>query len=365
VAVLAASSLLSAALPAPALAEGTTLKVLTFNVWHGRRQPEKEEGNRVFPGEDAERADRRFDFQIEEIKRLDPDLLLFQEVNPNQRQARRYAAALGYDEVHKVTSCGLHLGKLVKIPKNVNEGMAILARPELGLRRAGKKRLSGNAKCTATWGFQTRESRYVLFGEIRVAGQPVLVANVHAYSPAFMPPGFLDDLDGLVDEGTVSAEQRQKIVDVLDSKLDRHVGDMRKLLREIDKRRQRLGRGGASVPVVLGGDFNAEPTGEGIALILGAGFASVTADGGFATWDPVTNKVNFETGTKLSQPVPTFGIQEIEDLLAPRRTLTRQIDHIFYSPELASEPGERVLDQDLDGMFPSDHFGVMATLRLP
>ncbi|MEJ2085996.1 MAG: endonuclease/exonuclease/phosphatase family protein, partial [Acidobacteriota bacterium] len=151
---------------------GATLEVLSFNVWHGLRSGEN---RKKFPGEDAQRAEDRFAYQIQEIQRLDPDVLLLQEVNPNQRQARKYATALGYDEIHKVTSCGLHLGALYKIPKNVNDGIAILAKPELQLRRVGKKRLSGNAKCTASWGFQTKESRYGLFGEIRVGGRKVLV----------------------------------------------------------------------------------------------------------------------------------------------------------------------------------------------
>jgi endonuclease/exonuclease/phosphatase family metal-dependent hydrolase len=349
----------------PAVAAAEELKVLTFNVWHGLRQPGEGESRKRFPGEEPERKERRFDWQIEEIRRLDPDVLLLQEVNPNQREARKYARALGYDEVHKVTSCGLHLGALYKIPKNVNEGMAILAKPGLGLRRAGKKRLSGNAKCTASWGFQTRESRYVLFGEIQVGGRKVLLANVHMYSPAFMPPGFRENLGRLVDEGIVSGDQQAEIVGILDKRLDRHVGDVRKLKAEIAKRQRRLATDGVPAPVILGGDFNAEPGTEGLAALLASGLVSATGHAELVTWDPITNEFNYQTGTKQSDPVPTFGIDELVELLAPRRTIARQIDHLFHSPELEASPGRRALDADLDGMFPSDHFGVVATLRLP
>ena len=118
-------------------------------------------------------------------------------INPNRGATPQ---ALGYDEIHKVTSCGLHLGGIYKIPKNVNDGIAILAKPELGLRRVGKKRLSGNAKCSATWGIQTKESRYALFGEITVAGQKVLVTTTHLASPAFTPADFDDQLEKMVTE---------------------------------------------------------------------------------------------------------------------------------------------------------------------
>ncbi len=129
---------------APARADAApTLKVLTLNVWHGLRSGESKTR---FPGEDAE---------------------------------------LGYDEIHKVASCGIHLGKILKIPRNVNEGIAILARAKLKLRRVGKKRLSGNASCSATWGFQTKESRYALFGEITVEGRRVLLATTHLPSDHF------------------------------------------------------------------------------------------------------------------------------------------------------------------------------------
>ena len=76
-----------------------------------------------------------------------------------------------------MTSCGIHLPP-IKIPTNVNDGLAILARPGLDLRRVHTKRLSGDAVCTATFGFQTKESRYALLGEINVElvgskGRPV------------------------------------------------------------------------------------------------------------------------------------------------------------------------------------------------
>ncbi len=343
---------------------GDTLEVLTFNVWHGRRQPEENESKKVFPGEDAERKERRFAWQIEEIKRLDPDVLLLQEVNPNQREARKYARALGYDELHKVTSCGIHIGKLLKIPRNVNEGLAILARPSLRLRSAGWKRLSGNAWCTATFGIQTRESRFALFGEIEVGGRKVLLANTHLYSPAFMPPNFREDLDALVERGIVTAEHRTEIHGVLDERQARNVREIRDLLVEIEKRRRRLATAGEPAPAILGGDFNTEPGTPGVAVVLERGYASAT-EREVPTWDPVVNQVNYETGTKKSEPFDTREIEELIELLAPRATLARQIDHVFLSPGLETVSVERALDRDRDGIYPSDHFALLATVRLP
>jgi endonuclease/exonuclease/phosphatase family metal-dependent hydrolase len=344
--------------PGPAAAP--TLRVLTFNVWHGLRSGESKTR---FPGEEAERMERRFQWQIEEIRRLGPDVLLLQEVNPNQRQARRYAAELGYDEIHKVTSCGIHLGKLLKIPRNVNEGLAILARPQLGLQRVGSKRLSGDARCSATCGFQTKESRYVLFGEITFEGRPILLATTHLSSPPWVPPGFEEELDRLVRDGALREEQREEIVRVLERKRARNLTEVEKLLEQIDRRRTRRAGSHGPPPVILGGDFNTEPETEPIVAIE-AELRNVATGPGFLTWDPVTNHVNYGIGSRRADPLPTFDMPEIRELLGPRRSTPRQIDFIFVSRALESVEATRAMDRERDGILPSDHFAVLAVLRL-
>ena len=339
-------------------ASGPTLEVITYNVWHGLRSGES---NKRFPGEEPERKQRRLALQIEEIERLDPDVLFFQEVNPNQPLARWYAEQLGYDEIHKVTSCGLHLGGIYKIPKNMNEGIAILAKPELGLRRVGTKRLSGNAKCTATWGFQTKESRYALFGEVTVAGRKVLLATTHLYSASWVPPNFEGDLEQLVEQGVLEPGQREEILAARDTKLSRATGEAKLLLQEIERRRARLG---SNVSVILGGDFNAEPDAPGMVAIREAGFLEAASGPDFHTWNPVINEFNYGIGTKRSDPLPTFEKPEVKALLDQRDTTPRQIDHLFVSADFEVVSAKMVLDQQHNDMYLSDHFGILVTLAL-
>ena len=338
---------------------GPTLKGMTFNVWHGLRSGES---RKKFPGEELERADARFDWQIEEIKRLDPDVLLFQEVNKNQPQARRYAEALGYDEIHKVTSCGLHLGALYKIPKNVNEGIAILAKPQFGLKRVGKKRLSGNAMCSATWGFQTKESRYALFGSISVEGQAVLLVTTHLASPAFTPADFDEQLDKLVENGELTAEQRAEIIAERDRKLNRNTMEVEKLLKEIEWHRNRLA--GSGTAAILGGDFNAESDKPGLGKVKTSGFTEVASGPEFHTWNPVVNHENYAIGTKRHYSLPTFGNATVEAMLDQRNDTPRQIDHLFISEGLEKTSAEMVMTEPKDGIYPSDHFAILSTVRL-
>ena len=338
------------------------LSIMTFNVWHGLRSGES---RKRFPGEEPGRFEKRFDWQIEEIRRLDPDVMFFQEVNPNQPLARRYAQELGYDEIHKVTSCGLHLGAIFKIPKNMNEGLAILAKPELELRRVGKKRLSGDATCTATWGFQTKESRYVLLGEITVDGQRVLLATTQLASPSFTPADFDQQLETMVQAGDLTAEQRDEIFASRDRKLDRNTRESERLLEEIGRLRTRLAEPASALPVVLGGDFNAESDKPGIGKILEAGFTEAASGPEFLTWNPIVNEKNYSIGTRRHYSLPTFDKPEIEAMLDQRHDTPRQIDHLFVSEGVSVESAAMVMTEPRDGIYPSDHFAILATLRLP
>jgi endonuclease/exonuclease/phosphatase family metal-dependent hydrolase len=336
------------------------LRVLTFNVWHGLRSGESKT---KFPGEDAARKERRFALQIRSISELDPDVLLFQEVNPNQREARAYADALNYDEIHKVTSCGFHLPP-IKIPKNVNDGLAILARPGLNLRRVKTKRLSGDALCTATFGFQTKESRYALLGEITVQGSKILLATTHLSSPPYVPPGFEEDLQALVENDTLSEEQHAEIVDELESKRARNLAETEKLLAQIEKYRSKLSEAGAPVPVILGGDLNTEPDTPPIETVTSSGLQMVATGPDYMTWDPIKNHENQAIGSRRDWPLPTFDTEPVEALLAQRKTIARQIDFLFVSERGKVVSSRMVMDQDRHGLFPSDHFAVFAVIDL-
>jgi len=345
--------------PRPVDESDDGLRVLTLNVWHGLRSGESK---MKFPGEDPERNQRRFDWQVAEISRHRPDVMFFQEVNPAPKQSETYATVFGFDEIHKVASCGIHLGKLLKIPKNVNEGLAILARPDLQLRRVGKKKLSGDALCTDTFGIQTRESRYVLFGEITVEGHPVLLAVTHLSSPRDVPPGFEEALGRLVEQGQLTQARRHEIMNEIQAGRARNLKQVERLLSEIEKQRRRLSVEGRVPPVILAGDFNARPDSPGVRLVQEGGFTSIAIGPDFLTWDPVANHENHAIGARRQPQSPIFGFQELEALLESRRRMARQIDYIFIKGNVTMRKAAMVLNEDRDGLYPSDHFGILATL---
>lgn len=356
VVLLAACTMLAGASPAQ---EPVTLRVLTLNAWHGLRSGESKTR---FPGEDPERKRQRVEWQLEEIRRLAPDLVLLQEINPNQPEARKYAETLGYDEIHKVTSCGIHLPP-IKIPGNMNEGLAILARPELELRRVGTKRLTGDAACTATYGFQTRESRYVLLGEIRSADRRVLVATTHLSAPPNVDSDFEETIERLAADGEIEPKERDKILGALEHKRARNRKEAERLVGQIERHRRKLERSGDRVIVVLGGDLNVEPDSSAVQRIESAGLLSVASGPEFLTWHPRRNRTNQEIGSRRSPPLPTFGEPAIEVLFEVPGLRARQIDHLFTSAEVRVRDAEMVLDREQGGIHPSDHFGILAVLE--
>lgn len=343
--------------PTPTPAGAASLRVLTFNVWHGLRT----QGVFEFPGEDRERRERRLAGQVAEIETLDPDLMLFQEVNPAPGLARRYARDLGRDEIHKVVSCGIQLGPL-RIPRNMREGLAILARPELGMKALGPVKLSGPGGCGDRTGFQTAESRFALFAEITAGDHRVLVINTHLHNFPFGRPEFRARLDELRTAGTLSETQHHEIAAKYDGHLERQMSEVRVLLEAMEKRLA----GGGYRGVVLGGDFNSVPQSPVVAEIRGRGLGSAAdaAAGPILTVDPALNAENRAIGSKEGTPYPTFSLPELEALFDEEERQGRQIDHVFFSEALRAAAVRRVLDRPRDGIYPSDHFGLLTELEL-
>ena len=99
-------------------------------------------------------------------------------------------------------------------------------------------------------------------------------------------------------------------------------------------------------PVIAGGDFNFDPTTSAYRLTRGFGFVDV--------W------------RRVRDGAPGFTCCQDADLRNPTSALDQRIDYVFsraaFSPTAASlvgaTPGARI-----DGLWPSDHAGLAATLR--
>ena len=163
-----------------------TFTVLTYNAWHGLDTGEFW----VTRSETPAQHEARLQFQVAQMATARPDLILLQEVNPLPTQAERYVQALAglgldYDAVHQVDACGIRLrGDAALIP-GLNNGLVILARHPLQLRKLTGLKLSGDlGRCDSASGVQLEELRYALIADITMpeTGQHFLVASTHLHS---------------------------------------------------------------------------------------------------------------------------------------------------------------------------------------
>jgi endonuclease/exonuclease/phosphatase family metal-dependent hydrolase len=111
-------------------------------------------------------------------------------------------------------------------------------------------------------------------------------------------------------------------------------------------------------PAILVGDFNAEPEADEIRFLRG-----LTSLGG-------TRRVFFQDAFALAgDGSPGFTFARRNPFAAPLREPDRRIDYVLIhgrDDRFRGEPLEaRVcFDEPVEGTFPSDHFGVLATLRV-
>jgi hypothetical protein len=108
------------------------IKILTYNTLHGLEPS----GLTVKAGESQEARQARLDLQFQQLSRIQPDVMLLQEVNPLPEMAEQYVAAmkragLQYRAVHQVDACGVRLAPGLAIVPGLNNGLAVLAKSPL------------------------------------------------------------------------------------------------------------------------------------------------------------------------------------------------------------------------------------------
>jgi len=383
--------------PAPPTARLDTLRLVDINVWSGLDYT----GTlRMGEYETPERRERRYRALVCQLRALAPDVVAVHEANPLPAYIDRLARDLGYDAVQHVGLGGVRAGP-VGLPWNLREGDAILARPELGLRSEGRRQLSGGP-VGSFFSFHFADATQVLAASIGVNDARIFLFATHWHaSPPDLPRtrALLDSLAGALGAGP----------DTLQAALEKIEAGAAWRMEEAERTLGFIREVAGEAPVVLMGDFNATTATAEVRRLLDAGF--VDAHGAARadprpTWDPGRNlnirehylRVGAGEGPSAGEdpgedrasaeagPPPTA-----DDLLAAldraTRTDRKRIDLVLVRPgevggatEPAAPrepgepapPGERatlrvldarvVLDEVVDGVHASDHFGVLAEL---
>ena len=213
-------------------ASADTFKVLTYNVLHGL------EVGRFWmrPGETQEERTGRFTRRVQQLAEIQPDLILLQEVNPLPEMAGEYlqalkARGLRYSEVHQVDACGLRiLPGLAAVP-GLKNGLLILAKAPLQLRKLDGVKLSGGiGGCQDSRGIQFEEFRYALIAEVTVPVTKMryLVATMHLHSGIERDMHILHELMESHSQGRL--RQYDQLMAVLMENQGRRLMEVQKLL---------------------------------------------------------------------------------------------------------------------------------------
>ncbi|MGD9727722.1 MAG: endonuclease/exonuclease/phosphatase family protein [Nitrospiraceae bacterium] len=368
------------ALGDPAL-ESTRLErltVLTYNILHGLEVRgwsvglESDEDQRI-----------RFDLQARQLAQAQPDVMLLQEVNPLPEKVQAFVAALKavgleYTEVHQADACGIRLFGLRLIP-GLNNGMAVLAKAPLRIRKLKGLKLSGGiGGCGEYFGLQFGELRYALIAEIDnpITGNKFLAVSLHLHAGIARTDYFIQRVTEAQQQGRIGREAMQGFVSALEQNQSRRLGEIRVLVAEL----QRLLAEERDLGVILGGDFNFEPGSREYRELMAAGLRDthMIASPGIDlySYDPQQNAVV----RQKELTIPPSLRQALENLPEPEQQRiiedfrsgmgqARRIDYLFHMGQLPKP--KACLRQALFGeptalsaQPGSDHYGVLNTYVL-
>jgi endonuclease/exonuclease/phosphatase family metal-dependent hydrolase len=365
--------------PEPNAKRMNRFSVLTYNTLHGLEVGRYS----VRPGESEEEHAARLALQIEHMTAAAPELMLLQEVNPLPETALVYVdglkkSGLDYNEVHQVDACGIRLIGDVAVVPGLNNGLVVLAKAPLRIRKLEGLKLSGGiGGCQDSTGVQFGELRYALIAEIENPStqRKFLAVSLHLHSGIERDEYFTQRIIVAQLEGRIPNQgEAQQILAALAEDQERRLEELRTLVRKLrtlqtDKR---------YALVVIGGDFNFEPDSPEYRALHDAGLRDTyvlsSHTGELQSYDPKSNPLaQHEEVTlppALSSIVQAMPEAEREKLVEGYRrglSMARRIDFLFAMRLGPADPNA-CLRQELFGKpspvtldVGSDHYGILDT----
>jgi len=361
-----------AASPPPA-----SLKFLTYNALHGLATGRVS----VSLGETPEQNRRRFQLFIKQLELERPDVVFLQEVNPLPERAQYYiealeALGLHYRVVYQVDACGVRFSGDRALFPDLNNGLAILAKEELELKKIVGLQLSGDlGSCRSNSGFQLAELRYGLIAEIGLPGSKdrYLLASTHLHSGFETGGQFMDLLSTLHRDGKFRDYASFKWT--VDQTRLRRISELNVLIRRLNKLKREQGYGG----IVIAGDLNFErdfPEYQEVELLrfkdtalLGLQLKELfTANPALNAW--IRQDAEAPIPALLMSAIASEEPAVREQIIAAYRAemiRPRRIDYIFVDtvfPLYCLRQTLFGLETDDKGFPASDHYGILNTYSL-
>jgi len=310
------------------------LSVATLNTWHGL------DGNGLFAFGRLEKGDerkKRIKAQIHDLKLLDADILVLEELNPLPFASYLYGTQLGRKSFWTVANSGIKMGW--GPPFNLSEGLAILTRPLWKVENLGSCQLSGGLRLKPLRmslrlknfiSFQFHESRMAMATRVTIpahgsqtTAQTLLVVATHLHHAAGMTP----QNKQLVIEAALPENEAEALLDFFSAADARRLSEMENLLHWIFHIKN------PKETVLLCGDFNCEIQSTCWDLLKRRGWEDVWEKLGMsenplkaATWDPPRNALSYRS-QKFHQGGEGIG-PGANEVLKRADALPRRIDFI-------------------------------------
>jgi len=221
--------------------------------------------------------------------------------------------------------------------------------------------------------FQLQEERFAVFAETRKKGVGrILLINTHLHHGIEATEAFLEKLKAAMDECELSTSARSEIHERLFAGNERRDREMSVLLRELEKLHSRYDL------VILGGDFNCEPSGDVGQKLRDLGFSDVwkrdhPVDAGF-TYDREQNIANHILQDRFPSTLMVEDLsfsaktkEMLVKLVQEQERRARRIDQLWFrSPlrKVVQVRSQLIGFPNEQGMAPSDHFGLVADLTI-
>jgi len=323
------------------------IRILTINVWSGLTYK-----GFFKMGEYEHHPDRRYELLVSEIRRLAPDVIAIQEANPLPRYAKRLATDLDYGVIYRVALGGIRFGSF-GIPTNMREGQTILVKKPWTITKLGRKHLSGGGIATNWFSFHFREITQALLGKVLIHDKPLYVYNVHLHEGPFKGSALESMLKRLSQEMTTEKVAEAK--KAAEKDMERRRVEITNLIKFVE---ETLPPG---MPAIILGDFNTTiESGELEPLLAGGkwvdSFRIKNPHEEGMTWDPQNNP-NFRRIESGPNPY--------DILVHYHETHSFRIDFILVNNNI---PRDHILESQVvltpkGGLCPSDHYGVLTTLK--
>jgi hypothetical protein len=337
------------------------LRILDINVWSGL---DYRGVFRMGEYEPDSIRESRYQALVDQIRRLNPDIIGIHEANKLPRYVKRLASDTGTEWFSHVCLGGVRIGP-IGIPWNLREGDAILVKKIYNPQWMGRKQLSGGFVGN-TVAFHASDATQIISVKIQWNDQPFFIFATHWNASVSDSSFFVNQSRTFYDQNTISESEYTQTLHKIDAGMTKRRSECSQTIEFIQQT-------AGECPFILMGDLNTEPRSTAIKSLISHHLVDcyefLHPDQKGYTWNPQNNLNHIKYYRQNEKPHDHLDVFETIKSLSD--SCPKRIDYIFLGPASSLNRGKIsiqscnvVMDQMVHGVHASDHFGVLAVITI-